>query len=228
MKLFRMLVMALIMFATAEALHCRVAVAVEQPGKGGEDPTLAPLISHVVGTGAPAGDAAAKKAKKKKVVIKRKKVDKKAAKERQAAEPVVSPGEKLTINQVMDALNTTRDLSGKNLSGMQLVGINLSKCNLKGSDLSHANLERADLGESSLERVNFNGANLKMANLRLAGLTAVNMELAILDGAIWLDGRVCAKGSYGQCNEPLAPTAALRQPATSPASTVQAPSGSRP
>lgn len=220
--------MALIAFAAADTLHCRVHAAAEQPGKGGEDPALAPLISHVVGAGAPApGDAAAKKVKKKKVVIKRKKADKTAAKERQAVEQVVSPGEKLTIGQIMEALNTTRDLSGKNLSGMQLVGVNLSKCNLRGSDLSHANLERADLGEANLERVNLNGANLKMANLRLAGMTAANLELAILDGAIWLDGRVCTKGSYGQCNEPVSATTAMRQP-ISPVSAVQVPSGSRP
>lgn len=111
------------------------------------------------------------------------------------------PGEKLTIKQVMEILKTTRDLSGKNLSGLQLVGINLSKCSLKGIDLNHANLERADLGESDLERADLTGANLKMSNLRLSGMTGAVVERAILDGAIWKDGMVCATGSIGQCRE---------------------------
>jgi uncharacterized protein YjbI with pentapeptide repeats len=111
------------------------------------------------------------------------------------------PGEKLTIRQVMTILKTTRDLSGKNLSGLQLIGINLAKSNLKGIDLSNANLERADLGESDLERADLTGANLKMSNLRLSGMTGTKIERAILDGAIWKDGMVCSAGSVGQCRE---------------------------
>lgn len=116
------------------------------------------------------------------------------------------PGEKLTIKQVMNILRTARDLSGKNLSGLQLVGINLSKCNLKGIDLSHANLERADLGESDLERADLTGANLKMSNLRLSGMAGTKIERAVLDGAIWRDGTVCCSGSVGQCRELAAPS----------------------
>lgn len=144
---------------------------------------------------------------KKKIVVKRKKSRKKSAAKKTIA-PVAetSPGEKLTINQVVDILKTTRDLSGKNLSGLYLVGINLSKCNLKGVDLSHANLERADLGESDLERAELTGANLKMANLRLSGLIGANLERAIFDGAVWKDGRVCATGSVGQCRELVPPS----------------------
>lgn len=112
-----------------------------------------------------------------------------------------SPGKKLSVNQVMAILKTTRDLSGKNLSGLQLIGVNMSKCNMKGVDLSHANLERADLGESNLERSDLTGANLKMVNLRLSGMTGANLERAILDGAIWKDGMVCAINSVGQCRE---------------------------
>lgn len=112
-----------------------------------------------------------------------------------------NPGKKVSINQVMDILKTTRDLSGKNLSGLQLIGVNMTKCNLKGVDLSHANLERADLGESNLERADLTGTNLKMANLRLSGMTGTNLERAILDGAVWKDGMVCATGSIGECRE---------------------------
>lgn len=144
---------------------------------------------------------------KKKAVVKRKKSRKKrAAKKGVKADAETSLGERLTSNQVVDILKKTRDLSGKNLSGLQLVGINLSKCNMRGVNLKNANLERADLGESDLERADLSGANLKMSNLRLSGMTGVNLERAILDGAIWKDGRVCAAGSVGQCREFASPS----------------------
>jgi hypothetical protein len=111
------------------------------------------------------------------------------------------PGEKLTVKQVMEILNTTRNLSGKNLSGLNLVGVYLGKCNLKGADLNHANLERADFGDSNLERADLTGANLKMSNLRQSGMTAAKLDLAIFDGAIWKDGMLCSPGSIGQCKE---------------------------
>lgn len=126
---------------------------------------------------------------------------KKRTKENDESIAETKPGKKLSINQVMDILKTTRNLSGQNLSGLQLIGVNLSKCNLKGVDLSHANLERADLGESNLERADLTGTNLKMANLRLSGMNGTNLERAILDGAVWKDGMVCATGSIGECRE---------------------------
>ena len=145
--------------------------------------------------------------KKKKVVKRKKKRIKTTSKKTRNSNTIATRDEKLSISQVMETLKTSRNLSGKNLSGLQLVGIDLSKCNLKGSDLSHANLERADLEEARLERVNLSGANLKMANLRFAGIPAANLELAIFDGAIWLDGRICAKGSSGQCRDIITPNA---------------------
>lgn len=131
------------------------------------------------------------------VVIKLKKSKKRAP----APEPEPLPGQKLTLKQVSKTLKTTRNLSGRNLSGLKLVGIDMSKCNLKGADLNHANLERADLGESNLERANFTGANLKMANLRLSAMTGAKLDKADLSGAIWQDGKVCAPASIGQCRE---------------------------
>lgn len=140
-------------------------------------------------------------------VVKRKKKHKKRALKKSNRHTVeMSFGGKLSISQVQDILKTTRDLSGKNLSGLQLVGINLSKCNLKGIDLSNANLERADFGESQLERADLSGANLKMVNLRASGMTAANLDRATLDGAIWKDGTICPAGSVGQCRELAAPS----------------------
>jgi hypothetical protein len=116
------------------------------------------------------------------------------------AEP--APGERLSIKQVMELLKTTRNFAGKNLSGLKLVAFDLTKCNLKGADLSNSNLERADLGESNLELADLSGANMKMTDLRLTGLKGVKLERANLDGSIWQDGTVCAKGSTGFCREP--------------------------
>ena len=119
----------------------------------------------------------------------------------QTREKEAEPGERLTIKQVMELLKTTRNLSGKNLCGLRLIGLDLSKCNFKGADLSNANLERADLGEAILERANLSGANMKMTDLRVTGLKGARLERAVLDGAIWQDGTICAKGSIGSCRE---------------------------
>lgn len=200
-------------------------VAAEKPHVG-DDGAVAPgvpLLSDIKAA-IPQGVAVTKKQQqKKKPATKRKKTAKKQNKKAKTPTKAESSGEKLTVSQVLEKLKTTKDLSGKNLSGLQLVGINLSGSNLKGSDLSHANLERADLGEANLERANLTGANLKMANLRMAGIPAANMDFAILDGAIWLDGKICAKASYGTCKDNLQILVPGNQAATSPASTVRSP-----
>lgn len=133
----------------------------------------------------------------------RKKTAKKTVKKNQHSRPVLEAGQKMTLNQVTHILKTTRDLSGRDLSGLNLVGVNLSKCNLKGADLRHANFERADLGESNLERADLADANLKMTNFRLSGMLGANLNNAILDGAIWTDGKICAPASFGQCRDSL-------------------------
>jgi hypothetical protein len=117
----------------------------------------------------------------------------------QKAETV--PDERLSIRQVMELLKTTRNFAGKNLSGLRLVALDLTKCNLKGADLSNADLERADLGESNLELADLSGANMKMTDLRITGIKGAKLDSAILDGAIWQDGTVCAKSSIGHCRE---------------------------
>jgi Pentapeptide repeats (8 copies) len=114
---------------------------------------------------------------------------------------VPAPNVKMTIPQVMSVLRSTRDLSGSNLSGLSLVGLNMSRANLKGANLSKANLERADFTESNLERVDLKGANLKMVSFFQSAMTAADLKGAALDNAIWVDKRVCAEGSIGQCLE---------------------------
>ncbi len=125
----------------------------------------------------------------------------KTKKKKPATNPDLTPGQKVTYKQVVDILNSTRNLSGLNLSGLNLVGVDLSNCSMMGTDLNHANLERTDLRGSDLELVDFTGANLKMANFHLAGITGARLDNAILDGAIWIDRKVCAPESVGQCND---------------------------
>jgi len=117
---------------------------------------------------------------------------------REATQP---PDEKLTIRRVMEILKTTRDFSGKNLSGLYLVGVDLSRCNLRGANLSRTNLERADLDEAVLERADLSGANMRMTDLRITGLKGARLNGARLDGAIWQDGTICAEGSTGVCRQ---------------------------
>lgn len=183
-------------FAVFAGLAAAVA-CINVASAGAAEDTAVPHPVEVAAQPVPTAEKA------KKVVVKRKKSRRsKGAKNAPAAIMSVSPGDKMTLQQVMEILKTPgRDLSGKNLGGLRLVGVNLSRANLKGADLSHANLERADLEEANLERTDCSGTNLKMANLRLSGINATNLDRAILDGAIWKDGRICAAGSVGQCQE---------------------------
>lgn len=159
----------------------------------------------------------------KKAVVKRKKRRRAVKKTKRpttsAVQPPAVPEGRLTVQQVMDALKSpARDLSGRDMSGLKLSGVSLVRTNLKGTNLSRANLERADLEEANLERTNLADADLRMANLRLCGINATNFERAVLDGAIWKDGRICGPGSIGECRDALlAPLPALVPPVTPPA-----------
>ncbi|MDD2273665.1 MAG: pentapeptide repeat-containing protein [Desulfuromonadaceae bacterium] len=109
------------------------------------------------------------------------------------------PGEKLSYKQIAEILSTTRNLAGRNLSGLNLVGLDLRDCNLQGADMRGSNLERANMMGSNLERVDMTGANLKMTSFYQSALTAAKLDQATLDGAIWINKGVCAKGSVGEC-----------------------------
>lgn len=109
------------------------------------------------------------------------------------------PDEKLSFNQIAEILRTTRNLAGRNLSGLNLVGLDLRDCSLQGANMRGSNLERANMMGSNLERVDMTGANLKMASFYQAALTAAKLDQAVLDGAIWIDKSICAKGSIGEC-----------------------------
>jgi uncharacterized protein YjbI with pentapeptide repeats len=112
---------------------------------------------------------------------------------------VPKPGEKLPFEQILKTLRTTRDLSGCNLSGLNLAGLDLSNSNLQGADMRGTNLERANMSDVNLERADMSGANLKMVTFYQSGLTGAKFDHAILDGAIWFDHSICAQGSIGEC-----------------------------
>jgi len=106
------------------------------------------------------------------------------------------------------------DLSRANLSNAKLKAANLNATQLRSADLSYADLDGTDLRDADLRTANLKGASLRGANLsksdlRDADLGYANFQAAMLNGAnlggakldraIWIDGRVCATGSVGDC-----------------------------
>lgn len=114
---------------------------------------------------------------------------------------------------------TGLDLSGVDLSGATLVSTDfmlavLAGARLAGTDLSYADLRRSDLRQADLTRaklvgamlqearlqgVRFSGADLSYADLRGTRLEGVDLTGVPLGRAVWIDGRVCAEGSVGEC-----------------------------
>ncbi len=88
----------------------------------------------------------------------------------------------------------TVDLVGADLRYADLSLSNLSYANFEGANLKGANLQQADLSYSNLT-----DSDLSFANLRDAKLGGSDLQNATLDKAIWIDGRVCAVGSIGNC-----------------------------
>ncbi len=75
----------------------------------------------------------------------------------------------------------------------------------KGMDLSGAKFIHTDLDNSNFEGTNLTGADftraeLENCNFKNANLTNVNFSHADLEKATWIDGKVCAEGSIGNCN----------------------------
>jgi uncharacterized protein YjbI with pentapeptide repeats len=117
---------------------------------------------------------------------------------------VKASGKDLRDSQFMATRLDEADLSRANLSGSHLQLTNFSKANLQGADLSYShmhgvNLVGANLEGANLEGVNFLDANLTGANLKGANVKKVLWTATELSGATWVDGRVCAPGSKGEC-----------------------------
>lgn len=112
-----------------------------------------------------------------------------------------SCGAKTSMVEVKRALQKGRNLSGKNLNGLKLAGMDLSSVNLSGACMVKTDLDRANLQEANLERADLAGANLRKASLLLANVNDVSLNGAVLDDAIWSDGRTCLSGSIGKCRD---------------------------
>ncbi|MCU7812929.1 MAG: pentapeptide repeat-containing protein [Candidatus Thiodiazotropha sp. (ex Notomyrtea botanica)] len=81
---------------------------------------------------------------------------------------------------------------------------NLNETNLMLSNLEYAHLHGVNLQNSNLMFANLTGASLFDADLSGADLRGANLHRAILikakfDNAVWIDGRICAEGSIGEC-----------------------------
>lgn len=78
-------------------------------------------------------------------------------------------------------------------------GVNWSNCSKDGSLLVGAILRNAELVGASLRNANLSYADLSGANLLYADLEGAQLEGARLGDAVWVDGRICAPDSVGQC-----------------------------
>jgi uncharacterized protein YjbI with pentapeptide repeats len=134
-------------------------------------------------------------------------------------------GSNLTNSNVSYSSFKYSDVSNSYLSGINISNGNLSNANFSGSDLSksidnegndlksnlsntilnsanfsESDLESVNLTNSDLTNANFSNTNLFEADLTGAIINGTNFENADLSGATWIDGRICAEDSIGQCN----------------------------
>lgn len=105
---------------------------------------------------------------------------------------------------LQEAVIKNANLTGSRLRNSVLVKADmsyaiLSVSDLQGADLTMSILLGANLQNTNLANANFTGSNLSYANLSGANLAGVNLQNAILDKAIWIDGRECLAGSLGEC-----------------------------
>lgn len=95
-------------------------------------------------------------------------------------------------------------MGGSQLAGVWLANSRLDYSNMNATNLATANLSQAtmigtSLSGSDLSYANLKGANLSYANLAGAQIQGADFTGAILDQAIWVDRKVCASGSVGEC-----------------------------
>lgn len=106
------------------------------------------------------------------------------------------------------------NLRGAQARNMDLTAARLVAANLIGADLAYTTLSLADLRRADLSNARMTGAGLRGADLRGARLAGTDLSYADLreaqmenaelsetrfDNAIWLDGRVCKRGSVDRC-----------------------------
>ena len=89
-------------------------------------------------------------------------------------------------------------------AGVLQAGVDLFREAVDKDDLRGAVLPQADLWEANLTGANLSSADLSKANLGRAILTGADLAdadltLTVLGEATWIDGRICATGSVGEC-----------------------------
>jgi uncharacterized protein YjbI with pentapeptide repeats len=90
----------------------------------------------------------------------------------------------LALNQLdLDQLKARSACPRCNLSGADLSKLNLTGANLRGADLSGATLSQANLTNADLTGANLEGAVLNSVNLSGASLTGANLKSASLENA---------------------------------------------
>ncbi len=103
-------------------------------------------------------------------------------------------GAKMENANLAGARLTNCEMSGASLSGADFTGADLTNCNFDDADLRNAKLSGA-----RLVNADFSDADLREADLSGARLISTDFDGARLDGAHWVDGATCAKGSTGRC-----------------------------
>ncbi|MFO7604130.1 MAG: pentapeptide repeat-containing protein [Gammaproteobacteria bacterium] len=108
-------------------------------------------------------------------------------------------------NQNLEAaIMESTDLSGANFYAANLRKARLSYADLGGAHLrlaefTQASLKGASLRSADVSQASFVEADLSYADLTGASITDTNFSRAILDHALWVDGRKCQPGSVGVC-----------------------------
>jgi hypothetical protein len=108
------------------------------------------------------------------------------------------------VPEDLQSFKESKKCPGCDLRGADLRGLNLSKSNLEGANLMGANLEGVTLEEAVLDDASCEKTNLRKAKLRGTSMDHATIDEADFNGAdlqdvIWIDGRVCKKGSIGVC-----------------------------
>lgn len=110
------------------------------------------------------------------------------------------------------------DLSAGDLRQVDLSGADLRAVRLAAADLTGADLRAADLRGAVLRDADLTGADLRGA--RVEGL---DLRGAALGGARWVDGRYCAAGAVGGCEQDAITVSARGGPGSrNPGPSVQA------
>lgn len=68
-----------------------------------------------------------------------------------------------------------------------------------GCDFYDAPLSRLDLTGVNLRGANLAYASFREATLYKADLTGADLRGTVFDGAVWIDGTICQRGSVGSC-----------------------------